>query len=132
MNVWRNQIAPQAITTCTSYNLGKPETILHQMALYPRSQIWWTYSLSILYAYSNIFLVVDRWLGLVWQQCIFGSKLPRRLKHVQFLWSLLCGSTLWLILIDQNTTVFKNEHWPQQKLKSFLWDAAVDLEEQNG
>jgi hypothetical protein len=60
------------------------------------------------------------------QQCIFGSKLPNRLKEAKHLWSLIRGSILWVVWIDKNAICFSQEVWPQIRVEKTIWEAILD------
>ena len=79
VNAWRQQMDNQIIVTCACCTTGQPETVLHRMVECPRALIWWKYALTILYRYCDTPQTNGAWPNLVWQQCLFGSKLPRRL-----------------------------------------------------
>jgi hypothetical protein len=39
----------------------------------------WRFSLTVLYLALDIALVDGLWQSLTWQQCVMGTKLPRKL-----------------------------------------------------
>ncbi len=60
---------------------------------------------------------------LHWKQSVFATKSPRRMQHVESIWSLLRGITLW---IEWNDLVFNNERWNVGKIHKVIWDALLD------
>jgi len=71
-------------------------------------------------------MVAGSWPGITWQQCVLGTKLPRRLKKGAHMWSLFRGSVLWITWLDRNATCFSNAPRPAQKLEKAIWEAFLD------
>jgi len=63
---------------------------------------------------------------LHWKQCVFVAKSPRQVQHVENIWSLLKGITLWTFYIERNDLVFNNERWNVFKIHKVIWDALLD------
>jgi len=123
---WRKVANPNISTICSSCQTGLEETILHCFHHCDKIRHAWNFGLFVLYAPLQILAVTGLWPSLTWQQCILGSKLPRRLKHGTPMWSLFRGSMIWTIWLDHNAIYFNNNPWPTQKLKQVLWEAFVD------
>ena len=96
------------------------------MFMCPRAQHIWKYALTILYLSQAIQPVQGRWAMFTWQQCVMGSRIPRKFREASGLWSLIRGSTIWLIWIDRNAICFQRDLWATQKLETMLWDAVID------
>jgi hypothetical protein len=79
-----------------------------------------------LYTILNIPKVNNEWPGLTWQQCLLGSKLPRRLEKAATIWSLLRGSVIWYCWLDRNAICFVNENWLPMKMEHLIWEALLD------
>jgi hypothetical protein len=79
-----------------------------------------------MYNLLHIPKVNNEWPGLTWQQCLLGSKLPCKLEKVTPIWSLICGSVIWLCWIDRNAIFFVNNNWSQVKMEHFVCEAFLD------
>jgi hypothetical protein len=44
-----------------------------------KTRMAWRFSLTVLYLALDIALVDGLWQSLTWQQCVMGTKLPRKL-----------------------------------------------------
>jgi hypothetical protein len=92
----------------------------------PRAQHIWKYAFTILNRSQAIPQVNGRWAALTWQQCIMGSRLPRKFRCAKILWTLITGSASWIIWLDRNAICFQQDVWATQKLEIKLWDAVID------
>jgi len=52
--------------------------------------------------------------------CIFGSTNPQKYLGLQTIWSLLHGSSIWLIWITRNNRVFSQTQWPRSLFQQAL------------
>jgi len=100
--------------------------MLHRFHLCPKTKHAWDFALTILYSALKVPQNNGTWLGLTWQQCVMGSKLPRRLKKGSCMWSLFRGSVLWISWLDRNALCFNDISWPPQQLEYMLWEAFTD------
>ena len=89
VNCWHAQVALHISILCIICPNHELELVVHRMALCPRAQTIWNYALTILYTALAIAPSEGSWPALVWQQCVVGSKLPRRLQKGKELWSLI-------------------------------------------
>ncbi len=63
---------------------------------------------------------------LHWNQFVFAAKSPRQVQHVENIWSLLRGITLWILWSEWNDLVFNNKRWNVVKIRKVIWDALLD------
>jgi hypothetical protein len=126
INTWRGQISVAIPIRCLSFLEGLDETMLHRFHHCSKTRTAWIFSLTMLYMALDIAPINGIWQFLIWQQCVMGTKLPRKLLLGATLWSPFRGSTIWTCWLDRNTTCFKAESWPQQRVESLLWEAFLD------
>lgn len=68
-----------------------------------------------------------QWDPLVWQQCLLGSPLPRKLRKGKKLWTVLRGSVIWIMWIDRNADCFADGKWTSHMRELRIWEAMVDI-----
>lgn len=127
VNVWRHQMCPQTDQNCPSCLLRVPETVKHRFVDCPKAAHAWSYAQSVF----NMVMEVPKKNGkgdpLVWQQCLLGSPLPRKLRKGKTLWMVLRGSVIWLIWLDRNADCFSDTKWTPQLREQRIWEATSDV-----
>jgi hypothetical protein len=86
----------------------------------------WCYAQTILFTAQGTNPENGYWPSFTFQQCVFGSRLQRRVKQGQGLWSLIKGAAIWLISTSRNAVWFSVEHWPVDKIMTMMWSAILD------
>jgi len=94
---WRKIANPNISTVCLSCQDGVDETVLHRFHQCFKTRHTWHFAFSVLYLALKISSDSGTWPDLTWQQCILGSKLPRRLRKGTTMWSLFRGSVIWTV-----------------------------------
>ena len=126
VHCWRAQMAPGISTFCTSCTAGLEESILHRFFQCEKTRHAWNFALTVMYTALEVPLIAGKWPSLTWQQCVLGSKLPRRLKAGSTMWSLFRGSVIWVSWLDRNAICFSQDDWNLPKLEVVLWEYFID------
>jgi hypothetical protein len=120
VNARRSEIFPNTPSTCDCCLVGTPETLIHCFHDCTLASHAWLYAQSITCEYLQLPQTNGAWPNFTWQECILGTKLPRRFANATLLWSLLRGSVLWLIWLARNSTVFQALPWPPEKIDALI------------
>ncbi|KAG0625649.1 hypothetical protein M758_2G071300 [Ceratodon purpureus] len=127
VNMWRHQSNQHASEQCLCCDDGEVETFRHCFFSCPGARHAWDYSTSVLYRVARLAHWPQPWPRLTWAQCLLGTALPSYLQPFQHLWSLLRGSTLWVIWIHRNAQVFSATRWTVPAIEIALWETFLDL-----
>jgi hypothetical protein len=126
VNQWRTQMFNGIPATCVYCPLQMSETVQHRVFECVRTNVIWNYAQLVIFTSQGTPSVNGFWLAFILQQCVFGSKLPRRVKTATAIWSLIRGTAIWITWLDRNAICFSNDFWPQAKIEKVLWEGILD------
>lgn len=127
VNLWRHCGRHQTSEECPCCDDGDPESIHHCFYSCSGATQAWDFATSVLYHAAGYQRQPQPWPRFSWTQYLLGAALPPQFEQNQPMWSLLRGSTLWIIWIRRNAHVFTTTRWTQDALELALWDAFLDL-----
>jgi hypothetical protein len=120
VNVWCTKISIAIDTTCPMCDLEAAETVLHRFWTCPCSQQTWAYTNELLKMFVST-AHQQVWAVLDWKHAMFVANPTRKFKHVNWLWLLLRGVTIWCVLIARNHFVFSHERWNHHHVTTMIW-----------
>jgi hypothetical protein len=126
VNQWRYQMFRRLSPLCVCCLQQSIESVRHYMFECPRTATIWRYAQTLLFATQGTPTENGYWLSFTFQQCIFGSQLPRRVKGDKHLWSLIRGTTVWITWMGRNAICFSTDYWPVEKIETMLWSTLLD------
>jgi hypothetical protein len=80
VNQWRSQMFRRISPLCVCCPQQSIEFVKHCMYECPRATTVWCYAQTILFTAQGTNLENGSWPSFTFQQCVFGSRLPRRIK----------------------------------------------------
>jgi hypothetical protein len=92
-NTWREKINHNIQVDCSSYEHETIETIIHRFWQCLRTRTTQEQAFSSLYSLNSPINISSTW-PLNLEQYIFNKKLPKKLKKLNVLWSLIRSVTL--------------------------------------
>jgi len=126
VHTWRAWINTSIDTRCNCCDLGTEESPYHRFYACPRAMEVWDYSQSIIYHIKDVQLINGPHVQLSFLQCVSGLSIPCRFQEIKSLWTLLHGSSLWVIWIAKNSVVFSQDWWPLELIQKVIWEAFLD------